>query len=179
MSKIGRKPIDLGNVNVEIDGREVRFQGAKAMGVHVVPEELAVEIHDKTLKLVPAGVKTAQTNLVWGLHRALLANKIKGAQTGFDKQLRIVGLGYKAAVAGSKLQFNLGYSHKIDFELPQGVTVEIDKSGQLMTFKSSDKMLLGAVCSKVRALRLPEPYKGTGIQYVNEVIRRKAGKAKS
>jgi len=97
----------------------------------------------------------------------------------FEKQIRIVGLGYKAVVQGSKLQFSLGFSHKIDFDLPAEVTVETDKVGQLLTCRSSNKEALGLVCSEIRALRPPEPYKGTGIQYVGEVIRRKAGKAKS
>ena len=108
-----------------------------------------------------------------------MANKIWGADQGFEKQLRITGLGFKALAVSGKIQFSLGYSHKIDFLLPQGVTVEIDKTGQNLLFKSVDKELLGLVCSRVRALRPPEPYKGTGIQYAQEVILRKAGKAKA
>lgn len=178
MSKIGRKPIELGGVTVEINGREIKYKGKKASGTHVIDELLQAELQGKELYITPAKV-TSDTNRVWGLHRALLNNKIQGADTGFKKQLRIVGLGYKATLAGSKVQFALGYSHKIDFDLPKDVTVEIDKSGQIMTFDSFNKDLLGQVCSDVRALRPPEPYKGTGIQYANETIIRKAGKAKS
>ncbi len=178
MSKIGRKPIDISGLTVEIQGNDISFKGKKMAGVHTLPDLLKAEIVDGRVVL-KAARKTADTNRVWGLHRALLANKIIGAQTGFDKQVRIIGLGYKAAVQGSKLQFSLGYSHKIDFELPAQVTVEIDKTGQLLTCRSSDKEALGLVCSQIRALRKPEPYKGTGIQYTHEVIRRKAGKAKS
>jgi large subunit ribosomal protein L6 len=115
---------------------------------------------------------------LWGLHRALLANKITGADKKFEKELRIVGLGFKAVAAGSKLQFTLGYSHKIDFELPKEVSIEIDKTGQILMARSADKEVLGHVCSKIRSLRLPEPYKGTGIQYATEKIRRKVGKKK-
>lgn len=178
MSKIGRKAIDTGNTQVTIKDREVHYKGKKSEGVHVLPDLLNAELNEKKL-FIKAARKTSDSNMLWGLHRALLANKIKGADSGFERQIRIVGLGFKAVPAGKNLQFSLGFSHKLDFELPTEVTVEIDKTGQLLTFKSADKPLLGLVCSKVRALRLPEPYKGTGIQYANEIIRRKAGKAKS
>jgi large subunit ribosomal protein L6 len=178
MSKIGRKPINIGNTQVEIKGNEVHYKGAKAAGLYVVDSGLSVQLKGKDIYVTPKE-QTADTNRVWGLNRALLANKLKGADVGFEKQLRINGLGFKAVVAGPKIQFSLGYSHKIDFDLPKNVTVEVDKTGQLMTFKSFDKDLLGQVCSNVRDLRKPEPYKGTGIQYATEVIRRKAGKAKS
>lgn len=178
MSKIGRRPIALGAVTVDVKGNEIHYKGKRASGVYQLDSILKAELQGKELFLTPAQV-TTDTNRLWGLHRALLNNRIQGADTGFKKQLRIVGLGYKATVAGTKMQFSLGYSHKIDFELPKEVAVEIDKSGQLITFDSIDKDLLGQVCSDVRALRPPEPYKGTGIQYVGETILRKAGKAKA
>jgi large subunit ribosomal protein L6 len=178
MSKIGRKPIDIGNAKVEVRDNEVHFQGKKASGLYAMPLLLTVKLEDKKL-YVSAVRKGTDVNRLWGLHRSLLANKIKGADTGFEKQVRIVGLGFKAVPAGKNLQFSLGYSHKIDFPLPEGIAVDIDKTGQLLTFRSADKELLGSVCSEVRDLRLPEPYKGTGIQYVGEVIMRKAGKAKA
>jgi large subunit ribosomal protein L6 len=178
MSKIGRKPIDLGNVRVEIKDQAIHYTGKKASGVHILPEELKAELIDNQIRLI-AVKDTPRTNEVWGLNRALLSNKIKGADQGLDKQLRIIGLGYKAVATGNILQFSLGFSHKIEYQLPKEVTVEIDKSGQLLTFRSTDKKILGDVCSKIREFRPPEPYKGTGIQYVGEVILRKAGKAKS
>jgi large subunit ribosomal protein L6 len=178
MSKIGRKPIDIGTVKVEIAQNEVRFQGKNASGSYSIPDSLTVQLEDKHL-YIGSERKGNDINRIWGLHRSLLANKIKGADSGFEKQLRIVGLGFKATLVGTKIEFKLGYSHEISFALPQGVTVNIDKTGQLLTFKSADKELLGSVCSTVRGFRLPEPYKGTGIQYANEVIKRKAGKAKA
>ncbi|HBL98451.1 TPA: 50S ribosomal protein L6 [Candidatus Dependentiae bacterium] len=178
MSKIGRKPIDLGSVKVNIAGQEVHYEGKHAKGIHVVPDLLKATIEDQKL-LITAARKTSDTNRLWGLHRALLANKITGAETGFQKVVKIVGLGFKAIKKGSGLEFSLGYSHKIDFSIPQGITVEIDKTGQLLTIWSNDKELLGLVCSKIRALRPPEPYKGTGIYCGDEVIVRKAGKAKA
>lgn len=178
MSKIGRKPIDLGSVSVEINNNIVTYKGKNKAGVYELPESLDAKLKGKHILLtLKPGFERARNE--WGLHRSLLANAIKGADVDFTKQLRIVGLGYKAEVSGAKVQFHLGFAHKVDFVLPQNVALEIDKSKQLLTFKSADKMQLGLVCSKVRALRPPEPYKGTGIQYVDEVIRRKAGKAKS
>ena len=181
MSKIGRKPIELGSAKVEIKGNDVHYKGGKSSGVYTVPKEIKATLEEKTLLLTPteSALKKRDINRIWGMHRALLANKIKGADVGFERQLKINGLGYKATVSGKKVVFALGYSHKIDMELPDNVTLEVDKTGQLLTIKSSDKELVGAVGSKIRALRPPEPYKGTGVKWVTEVIRRKAGKAKT
>lgn len=177
MSKIGRKPIDTGSVSITVQGNEIHYKGKKLTGIHILPDELKAEFNDKKLSLKPIK-KDATTNRLWGLHRALLANKIKGADQNFEKQIRIVGLGFKAVLQGNSIQFSLGYSHKIDYPLPQDVTVEIDKSGQILTFKSPYKEVLGEAWSKVCALREVEPYKGTGIHSGKAIIR-KAGKAKS
>ncbi|HEX9600542.1 MAG TPA: 50S ribosomal protein L6 [Mariniflexile sp.] len=184
MSKIGRRPIDINDVTVEIDGQNVNYKGKKASGVYTLPDSLEAKIEDKKLFIIPKkdGVhrlNKRDLNRIWGLNRALLANCIKGAGIGFTRQLKINGLGYKAAVSGKKVVFSLGYSHKINFELPADVALEVDKTGQLLTFSSPDKELVGHVCSMIRALRPPEPYKGTGIKYIDEVIMRKAGKTKS
>ena len=178
MSKIGRKAIDINNVKVDIKGNEVHYKGPKNSGVYVLPEVLTAQIDDKSL-ILTTKEKSNDVNRVWGLHRALLANCITGASTGFEKQVLIEGLGYKAVLTANKVVFSLGYSHKIDFELPQGVSLELDKTGQKLMFRSFDKALLGHVCSKVRALRPPEPYKGTGVRLASEVIVRKAGKTKA
>lgn len=179
MSKIGRKPIDLDNIAVEVKGQEVHYKGPQSSGIHVIPDILKPEMRDDKHLALVAVKKTRDLNRLWGLHRALLANKIKGASQGFTKEIQIIGLGYKAAVSGNKVVFSLGYSHKIDFELPKDVTLEVDKTGQKLTFKSPDKELVGFVCSKVKALRKPEPYKGTGIKLATETILRKAGKTKA
>lgn len=183
MSKIGRKPIDTGNTNVEVDGQKITYKGKGGSGVHVLPDMLQAALQDKKLIIIPCktdkNFRKKEINSVWGLHRALLANEIYGVDQGFEKQLKIIGLGYKAAVSGSKVVFSLGYSHKIDFTLPKEVSLTVDKTGQLLTLKSSDKQLLGEVCDKIRSLRPPEPYKGTGVRYLAEVVARKAGKAKS
>lgn len=178
MSKIGRRPIALGSVKVEISGQEVRYSGSRGKGVYVLPALLKAVVEENSLTLSPIRAD-AEANRVWGLHRALLSNKITGVDKGFQKKVTIVGLGFKAQKKGSGIEFSLGYSHKIDFPLPAQVAVEIDKTGQALTFDSIDKELLGGVCSQVCALRPVEPYKGTGIHYTGSTIRRKAGKAKA
>lgn len=180
MSKIGRKPIDIGTAQVQIDGHTVRYKGTKGAGEYVLPDFITVELDDKKLKLIiPEDKRGRETNNAWGMHRALLANAIIGVDKGFEKQLKIIGLGYKAALTGNKIVLALGYSHKIDVPLPKDVSLKIDKTGQLLTFASHDKAMLGEICDKVRSLRTPEPYKGTGIRYATEVVARKAGKTKS
>lgn len=181
MSKIGRRPINLGAVKIEIKGNEILYKGKKSSGTYLLPEELEAELKEKTLSLKPtsSAAKYREINRIWGLHRALLASKIFGSDEGFERQLRINGLGFKATVAGKKVVFAIGFSHKVEMDLPEGVTLEVDKTGQILTFKSFDKELVGGFCSKVRAIRPPEPYKGTGIKWATEVILRKAGKAKS
>ena len=182
MSKIGRKPIDVSKLQVEVKGPEVHYKGSKLSGVYEIPQELAVRVEDKKLSLEPAkgiGAKKRDINRVWGLHRALLANALNGAVSDFEKKVEIKGLGYKAVKSGKKLVLSLGYSHKIDFDMPEGVTVDIDKTGQNLTFKSPNREMVGLVCSRLRDLRSPEPYKGTGIRLADEVVARKAGKAKA
>lgn len=175
MSKIGRMPIFFTSAKVEIDGNNVFVSGSKAKFIHELPDEIVATLEDKALRLSVAD-DTRVNRMKWGLHRALLANKIKGVETGFEQLMKIVGLGYKAQLVGRKLVFTLGYSHKIEYALPDEVDVDIDRTGQQLTFKSHDKFLLGSVCDAIRKFRLPEPYKGTGIMRANEVIIRKAGK---
>ncbi len=183
MSKIGRKPIDISGVTVDVKGQEVHYKGAKASGVHELDAMLSVQVQDGMLRITTsedaAQARKRDVNRVWGLHRALLANKISGARQEFERKLEITGLGYKAVLSGSKLVFTLGYSHKIDFDLPKNISVDIDKSGQKLTVKSFDKTVVGKVCSDIKSLRRSEPYKGTGIKLDTDIIIRKAGKTKS
>jgi len=178
MSKIGRKPILLSTAKVEVKDNELVISGPKAKFTHKLPKEVKIKIEDSFLHVMVQN-KDKNVNALWGLHRALLANKIKGAEVGFELKVKIVGLGYKASLAGKKMTFFLGYSHKVEYELPDGVDVEIDRSGQKLTFKSADRFLLGNVCSDIKNFKQPEPYKGTGIMLEDEFIIRKAGKAKA
>jgi len=178
MSKIGRRPIKIEDVKVQVNGQEIQYTGKNASGVHVVPEILAVTLENGELTVAPRKL-TREGKSFWGLHRALLANKIQGASKLFERQVQIVGLGFKAIPKGTNIEFSLGYSHKIDFSLPAGVSLDVDKTGQLLTFKSADKELLGQTCGQLRFLRPVEPYKGTGIRLTTDVVIRKTGKTKA
>lgn len=186
MSKVGRRPIDYGAVQVEVKNNAIHFKGSNSSGVYELPELLTAQVADKKLTLSLAGadaVLNKDTKMVLGLHRARLANTLLGASKKFEKVLKINGLGFKVVKKSDKdLQFTLGFSHKIDSSERDidltGIEFEIDKTGQVLTMRSADKEKLGLACSKIRSLRPPEPYKGTGIQYLNETILRKVGKAK-
>jgi large subunit ribosomal protein L6 len=183
MSKIGRKPIRLDSIAIEIQGHDIYYKGPKGSGVYTLPVELRAQVTDGLLMILAAKnlsvAKKREINRIWGMHRALLANLLLGAAKELEKKIQIQGLGYKAVLSGKKVTFTLGFSHKVNFDLPDGISLTIDKSGQSLTLTSSDKELLGHVCSEIKALRKPEPYKGTGIRYAQEVIRRKAGKTKA
>ena len=186
MSNIGCKPINIQGLNVEVEGSGVRYKGPKGSGVYALPSELVAKIDGANLLITlhdMAKKSNRSLKMVWGLHRALLASKLSGALQEFERKIQINGLGYKAVKSATGLVFSLGYSHKIDFELPKEVSVDIDKTGQNLTLKSSDKELVGHVCSQIRYLRPPEPYKGTGIRVGGdkglEEIARKAGKTKA
>lgn len=178
MSKIGRQPIQISSANIVLNGNALTIKGSKGSFSHELPEALVISLDKTSLKLT-IKENTRENRMLWGLHRALIANKIKGVEQGFETKVTIVGLGFKAAIAGKKMTFTLGYTNKIDYQLPDEVTVDIDKSGQVLVFKSADKFMLGNVCDDVRNFRLPEPYKGKGIIREHDVIIRKAGKAKS
>ena len=179
MSKIGRKPIPLYGAKVEINKDRLLISGSKGKFEYTLSDGLSAKLSDDGKFLAVTSEKDdRETRTRWGLDRALLANKIKGVEKGFEQGVKIVGLGYKAQVSGKKIVFTLGYSHKVEYMLPSEVTVEIDKSGQKLLFRSTDKFLLGNVCDVVRQFKKPEPYKGTGIMWENEVIVRKAGKTK-
>lgn len=177
MSKIGRKPIDFSTVQVEVKGQDIHYKGKGHSGIYHLPENFAARIENNKLFVLPKEKCEVQNNL-WGMHRALINNALLGASKEFERAVEINGLGFKAQLNGSKITFTLGYTHKIDISLPKEVKLVIDKTGQKLTFSSFDKEKLGHICSVVRALRPPEPYKGTGIKYAEEIIRKKAGKAK-
>ncbi len=179
MSKVGRKPIKLGSTKVELQNNTVLISGPKGKFTHIVPEIFTVNIENGELIIAPKDNPISHKDkALWGLHRALVANMIKGVDTGFEQVLKIVGLGFKAQANGKNLTLTLGYSHKIEFPLPDEVEIAIDKAGQTLSLKSMDKVLLGKTCDSIRSCRPPEPYKGTGIMRAGEVILRKAGKTK-
>jgi large subunit ribosomal protein L6 len=175
MSRIGAKPIPIPDgVRVVIDGRSVRVQGPKGALSQPVPSGLAVAVRDNQV-VVARGGDQRTLRALHGLTRSLLANMVRGVTDGFERRLEIVGIGYRAQMQGKNIQLALGYSHPIVFPLPDGVSAEIDRQTAI-TLRGADKALLGQTAANLRALRKPDPYKGKGIRYSEEVIRRKVGK---
>jgi large subunit ribosomal protein L6 len=175
MSRVGKLPISLpSGVKVESKGNSVTVEGSKGKLVRELPEgvEVLVESGSLSVKHVDGVLKTTANQ---GLVRSLLAGMVKGVSDGFERVLEINGVGYRVAVQGRKLNFSLGYSHPVDYELPEGMSAEVDKQMNL-TIKGIDKELMGSVAAKIRSFRGPEPYKGKGIKYAEERIVRKAGK---
>jgi large subunit ribosomal protein L6 len=177
MSKIGRKSIPFNGAKVEIKGNDVHYSGQFASGVHVLPPYLKPQLSSDSLLILCEGANDKRK--FWGLHRALLANALQGAVKEFETNVEIVGLGFKAEVSGKKVVFTLGFTNKITIELPKSVSLTVDKTGQKLLFKSANKEELGSVVATVKSLRPVEPYKGTGIKRVGDVVIRKAGKTKS
>lgn len=174
MSRIGKKPIGIPDkVEVKVNGNTVDVKGPKGQLSYTFRNEVKIEKADKVLNVTPADESTGARAL-WGMSRTLLGNMVTGVTTGFVKTLEFNGVGYKAAVAGNTLTLNLGYSHPIDYKLPQGVEAKVNKN--TIEIHGSDKELVGFVAAQVRSYREPEPYKGKGIKYGDEKIIRKAGK---
>ncbi|MGH7314378.1 MAG: 50S ribosomal protein L6 [Candidatus Rokuibacteriota bacterium] len=175
MSRIGKQPIPIPQgVKVQIEGDVVRAEGPKGKLAQPVPSGLQAAVDNGRVVITRAG-DDRRVRALHGLTRALMANMVTGVMTGFEKRLEIVGIGYRAQIQGRNVQLALGYSHPVIFPLPETITVEIDKQ-TLITVRGPDKALVGQTAAKLRALRIPDPYKGKGIRYAGEVVRRKVGK---
>jgi len=176
MSRIGRLPITVpSGVDVTIDGRTVTVKGPKGTLSRALHPDMTVSREDGTLVVTrPTEQKTHKQ--LHGLTRTLVNNMVVGVTDGYRKGLEITGVGYRAALSGKKLQLNLGYSHQIEIDPPEGITFEVENPTRLAVV-GIDKELVGQIAAKVRATRKPEPYKGKGVRYAGEYIRRKAGKA--
>lgn len=176
MSRIGKKPIDVpSNVEVKLDGSTITVKGPKGTLTRSFRPEVAVTREGSTLVVTRAGDDKQERSL-HGLSRTLLANMVAGVTTGFTKSLDIVGVGYRAQVQGKKLVMQMGYSHPVEIEAPAGIEFAVEGTNKVHV-RGADKQLVGDVAAEVRAVRPPEPYKGKGIKYEGEVIRRKAGKS--
>jgi large subunit ribosomal protein L6 len=174
MSKIGKQPINIPNeVGVKINDGFVIIKGLQGEIKIDVPQEIKVEEKGSQIFLSPAA-RTKKINALWGLARSLIANAILGAKDGFSKQLEIQGVGYRASVSGNKLVLNLGFSHPVEVEAPQGINFKVEKN--IISVSGADKRLVSQTAAIIRAKKKPEPYKGKGIRYAGEVVRRKAGK---
>ena len=175
MSRIGKKPIPIPQgVKVQLDGLTVRAEGPKGKLSQVVPDGLTPKVADGTLLIERSG-EDRRVRALHGLARALVANMVTGVKDGFERKLEIVGIGYRAQMQGKSIQLALGYSHPVIFPLPDGVTAEIDRQIAI-TLRGADKAVLGETAAKLRSLRKPDPYKGKGIRYAGEQVRRKVGK---
>ncbi|OIO49370.1 MAG: 50S ribosomal protein L6 [Parcubacteria group bacterium CG1_02_41_12] len=175
MSRIGKQPIELENgVSAIIEKRLVKITGPKGNLSVDLPSKILVEQKDNQLIVSVPNPEDSRQVAFWGLGRSLIANAVEGVTKGFEKKLEINGVGYKAVLKGSALVFNLGYSHIIEFNVPEGVSAQVE--GNVITVSGIDKQLIGETAAQIRALRKPEPYKGKGIKYSDEQIRRKVGK---
>ncbi len=183
MSRIGKSPVDLpSGVTVEVsDTNMVSVKGPLGTLSQQIDSDLIVEIKDSQV-LVSRPTESKRHKSLHGLYRSLIANMVTGVSEGYKKELELVGVGYRAESAGQMLNLTLGYSHDIAIEIPQEVKVEAKtekRSNPVVTLTSTDKQLIGHVAAKIRSLRPPEPYKGKGIKFVGEQLRRKAGKSAS
>jgi len=175
MSRVGRQPIPIpAGVQVQIEGQAVSVKGPKGHHQFRVPAPITVR-RDGDQLVVERPNDSRGNRALHGTSRALLANLVKGVSEGFVRKLEINGVGYRAAGQGSSLTLELGYSHPVKYDLPAGVTAEVEKN-VLITLMGSDKHVLGETAAKIRSFRPPEPYKGKGIKYAEEQIRRKVGK---
>jgi len=163
-------------VDVNADEKSVRVKGPKGELSSAIPAGLKVTVADGSIQIAREGDEP-HTRAVHGLLRSLVANSVEGVTKGFTRELEISGVGYKAEVKGKSVLFTLGYSHPIDFPIPEGIAVAVDAKAGRMTVTGADKQRVGQTAAEIRKLRVPDPYKAKGIKYANEVIKRKVGKA--
>jgi large subunit ribosomal protein L6 len=176
MSRIGKLPVPVpSGVTVTIDGSVVSVKGPKGELTRKFPEGISFGLEEGTVVAARSSEESSQKAL-HGLSRALVANMVEGVTKGFTRQLEITGVGYKAELKPYGLLFSLGYSHTIEFKSPQGIKLTAPQPTQVLV-EGTDKELVGQVAAEIRSLRKPEPYKGKGIKYLGEKVRRKAGKA--
>jgi large subunit ribosomal protein L6 len=176
MSRIGKRLINIPeNVQVSIANQSINVKGPKGNLSRDIHYFVRVKQEDKNLKVDVKDKKDKFQRSLWGLYGSLIKNMITGVTKGFSKKLEINGVGYKANLSGKVLKLSLGYSHDIEYNIPQGIDVSVEKN--IITVEGIDKELVGDTAAKIRSFRKPEPYKGRGIKYADEVIRRKIGKA--
>lgn len=174
MSRIGKNPVVIPEkVTVTLDGQKVSVKGPNGNLEYTFTDFVKIESDGKEVKVTPID-ETKQARSLWGTTRTLINNMVTGVSTGFTRELEFNGVGYKAAVKGDVLNLSLGYSHPIDYKLPEGVSAKVTKN--VIALSGADKELVGFAAAKVRSFRPPEPYKGKGIKYSDEHIVRKAGK---
>jgi large subunit ribosomal protein L6 len=176
MSRIGKMPVPVpSGVDVSVSGQQVAVKGPKGALARTFPERVQVKVEDGVATVTRDG-DSRESKALHGLSRALLANMVTGVSQGFTRQLEIIGVGYRAALKGRDLEMQLGFSHPVPFAAPEGITFEVPEPTKIV-ISGIDKEAVGQVAANIRKIRPPEPYKGKGIRYAGEQIRRKAGKA--
>lgn len=177
MSRIGKKPVPVpAGVTANVAGQLVKIKGSKGELSFEVPEDVSVAFENGAIAVQPRS-QTKRARSLWGTSRARVANLVTGVTSGFEKKLEINGVGYKAAVTGKVLKLSLGYSHDIDYPIPEGVAIVTPKPTEIV-ITGIDKQVVGQTAAEIRDYRGPEPYKGKGVKYAGEFIFRKEGKKK-
>ena len=177
MSRIGKKPVPVpAGVTAAIDGGLLSVKGPKGTLTLNLADDVSYEVQDGAISVQPAN-DTKRARAFWGMQRTLVQNLVTGVTTGFTKTLQITGVGYRAAVQGKNLKLQLGYSHDVDFAIPEGITIATPDQ-TTVNISGNDKQQVGQVAAEIRQWRKPEPYKGKGIKYAGEFIFRKEGKKK-
>jgi len=177
MSRIGKKPVELpSGVTAAVSGQTIEVKGPKGTRSFSATDDVTLTVEDNKVVVEPRG-KSKRARQQWGMSRTMVANLVQGVTTGFKKELEIQGVGYRAAVQGTTLKLNLGYSHDVDYVAPEGVTITAPKQTEIVV-EGIDEQAVGQVAAEIRQWRAPEPYKGKGIRYKGEFIFRKEGKKK-
>jgi large subunit ribosomal protein L6 len=177
MSRIGKRAVPLpSGVEATLSGQTVSVKGPKGTREFTATDDVSISIEDGAVSVMPRG-QSKRARQQWGMSRTMVANLVHGVTEGFKRELEISGVGYRAQMQGKVLKMNLGYSHEVDFEVPEGVTVTCPKQTEIIV-EGIDQQVVGQVAAKIREWRAPEPYKGKGIKYKDEYIFRKEGKKK-
>ncbi len=175
MSRLGKLPIELPKgTTAVLAGGVLTIKSAKGQLTQAIHDKVTVELTEENIKVSVANPDVKKERALWGLFYSLIKNMVIGLNAGFEKKLELQGVGYKVAAAGTGLNLSLGFSHPVNFPLPDGVKAVVE--GNIITLTSIDKQLVGEMAAQIRRLKKPEPYKGKGIRYVGEIVRRKAGK---
>ena len=178
MSRIGKNPVAIpSGVNVAVAGQTINIAGKLGKQSFVIPPDVSVTVKDGKVVLMPRD-QSKRSRSLWGTSRALVASHIRGVSAGFTANLEINGVGYRANLEGKNLNLQLGFSHDIKFPIPEGISIKVGEKQTTIAISGADKQKVGQVAAEIRALRKPEPYKGKGIKYDLEHIRRKEGKKK-
>jgi large subunit ribosomal protein L6 len=177
MSRVGKKPVPIpSGVTANVDGQTVKVKGPKGELKLVLHDDVSAKVENGAVKIDPHG-ETKRARAMWGTYRALVAKLVTGVTKGYERKLDITGVGYRAAVQGKNLNLQLGYAHEINYKIPEGVDIKTPKQTEVV-ITGIDAQKVGQAAAEIRAFRKPEPYKGKGVKYSNELIFRKEGKKK-